>query len=102
MRRPSVGEVIEIGHLAIAVHLDSQNYVKWLDAERRTARHQERMKGQRTKNEPAHKWAKEVLEHPLLADLRTLMGIISDSYAHFTPEFEGNLAWSEEANGGRR
>ena len=28
---------IEIGHLAIAVHLDSQNYVRWLDKQRRTA-----------------------------------------------------------------
>jgi len=34
---------IEIGHLAIAVHLDSRNYVRWLDEKRRTARWQERM-----------------------------------------------------------
>jgi hypothetical protein len=36
------------------------------------------------------------LEHPLLTDLRTFLGMLSDHYAHFSPEFEGNLAWSEE------
>jgi hypothetical protein len=37
-----------------------------------------------------------VCEHPLLSDLRTFLGMLSDSYAHFTPEFEGGLKWSEE------
>jgi hypothetical protein len=97
---PISRRAIEIGHLAVAVHLDSKNYVKWLDEERRMAKHEERRKGQRPKNVPAQKWGKEVLEHPLLSDLRTFLGIISDSYAHFTPEFEGNLAWSEEARPG--
>src|ERR1039458_5995083 len=92
---PVSRRAIEIGHLAIAVHLDSRNYVKWLDEERRNARWQERMKGQRPKSDPGHKWSKDVLEHPLLTQLRTLLGILSDSYAHFTPEFEGNLQWSE-------
>jgi hypothetical protein len=91
---------IEIGHLAIAVHLDSKNYVKWLDEERRRARWQQRLKGQRPKSEPGHKWSREVLEHPLLTELRTLLGILSDSYAHFTPEFEGNLQWSEHVTPG--
>jgi hypothetical protein len=26
--------------------------------------------------------------------------MLSDSYAHFTPEFEGNLSWSEEVKPG--
>jgi hypothetical protein len=91
---------IEIGHLAIAVHLDSQNYVKWLDAQRRTARWEERRKGQRPKSEPGHKWGKDVLSHPLLTELRTFLGMISDSDAHFTPEFEGNLQWSESVTPG--
>jgi hypothetical protein len=94
---PVSRRAIEIGHLAIAVHLDSQNYLKWLDAKRRMARIASRMKGERPTNEPGHKWGKDVLEHPLLADLRKFLGMISDYYAHFTPEFEGNLAWSEEA-----
>jgi hypothetical protein len=42
---------IEIGHLAIAVHLDSKNYVKWVDCERRNARWQERLNGQRPKSD---------------------------------------------------
>jgi hypothetical protein len=92
---------IEIGQLAVAVHLDSQNYVKWLNEQRRTARWEERMKGQRPKSEPPHKWSKDVLEHPLLAELRTFLGILSDSYAHFTPEFEGNLQWAEEVEPGK-
>jgi hypothetical protein len=91
---------IEIGHLAIAVHLDSQNYVKWLDAQRRTARWEERRKGQRPKSEPAHKWGWEVVTHPLLTELRTFLGMISDSSAHFTPEFEGGLQWSESVTPG--
>src|ERR1039457_2699595 len=92
---------IEIGHLAIAVHLDSRNYVKWLDQERRSTRWQDRMKGQRPKSEPAHKWSKDVIQHPLLAELRTFLGMLSDAYAHFTPEFEGNLRWSEEMKPGQ-
>jgi hypothetical protein len=91
---------IEIGHLAIAVHLDSRNYVRWLDEKRRTARWQERMKGQRPRSKPGHKWGKDVLEHPLLAELRTFLGMFSDSDAHFTPEFEGSLQWSENVSPG--
>ena len=97
---PISRRAIEIGHLAIAVHLDAQNYVKWLDEKRRTARHEERMKGQRPTNEPVHKWGKEVLEHPLLTELRTFLGMLSDYHAHFTPEFEGNLSWSKEVEPG--
>lgn len=91
---------IEIGHLAIAVHLDSQNYVRWLDEQRRIARWEERREGQRPKSEPGHKWGKDVLSHPLLTELRTFLGILSDSDAHFTPEFEGNLQWSESVTPG--
>jgi hypothetical protein len=97
---PISRRAIEIGHLAIAVHLDSQNYVKWLDQERRMARNEARRKGERPKNDPGHKWGKEVLEHPLLTDLRTFLGMLSDHYAHFSPEFEGNLAWSEHIKPG--
>ena len=93
---PITRRAIEIGHLAIAVHLDPENYVRWLDVEHRMARHEARLKGERPKNEPAHKWGKEVIGHPLLSDLRTFLGMVSDSDAHFTPEFEGNLAWSEQ------
>jgi hypothetical protein len=91
---------IEIGHLAIAVHLDSQNYVAWLDEERRNGRWQKRMSGDRPKSAPGHKWGKEVLAHPLLTDLRTFLGMLSDSDAHFTPEFEGNLQWEERVTPG--
>ena len=91
---PVTRRAIEIGHLAIAVHLDSGNYVKWLDAERRKARWKDRRNGKRPKSEPAHKWGKEVVEHPLLAELRTTLGMLSDSDAHFTPEHEGNLQWT--------
>jgi hypothetical protein len=97
---PISRRAIEIGQLAIAVRLDAQNYVKWLDEERRMARHEARVKGERPKNDPGHKWGKDVLEHPLLTDLRTFLGILSDHYAHFSPEFEGNLAWSEEVTPG--
>lgn len=93
---PITRRAIEIGHLAIAVHLDSQNYVRWLDYERRMARIEARLKGERPKNDPGHKWGREILEHPLLADLRTFLGMLSDYYAHFSPEFEGNLSWSEQ------
>src|SRR5437016_6138231 len=36
----------------------------------------------------------------LLSDLRTFLGMLSDHYAHFTPEFEGNLSWSREEKPG--
>jgi hypothetical protein len=89
---------IEIGHLAVAVHLDSRNYLKWLDYDRRYARWQQRLKGQRPKSEPTHKWSKDILEHPLLVELRAVLGILSDAYAHFTPEFEGNLQWTDDTH----
>jgi len=57
------------------------------------------MKGQRPRSKPGHKWGKDVLEHPLLAELRTFLGMFSDSDAHFTPEFEGSLQWSENVRG---
>lgn len=91
---------IEIGQLAVAVHLDSQNYIKWLDEERKTARWAQRMRGERPSNDPGNKWGKEVLSHPLLAELRTFLGVLSDTDAHFTPEFEGNLQWSEDVRPG--
>ena len=40
------------------------------------------------------------MEHPLLAELRTFLGMFSDSDAHFTPEFEGSLQWSENVSPG--
>jgi hypothetical protein len=91
---------IEIGQLAVAVHLDSQNYVKWLDEKRKMARWDQRLKGELPGNDPGNKWGKDVLSHPLLADLRTCLGVLSDTDAHFTPEFEGNLPWSEEIRPG--
>jgi hypothetical protein len=97
---PISRRAIEIGHLAVAVHIDSQNYLKWLDEGRRMARNEARLRGERPKNDPGHKWGKEVLEHPALVDLRTFLGMLSDHYAHFSPEFEGNLAWSEETTPG--
>jgi hypothetical protein len=92
---PISRRAIEVGHLAVAVHLDSQNYIRWLDYEKRMARNEARLRGERPKNDPGHKWGKEVLEHPLLSDLRTFLGMLSDHYSHFSPEFEGNLQWSE-------
>src|SRR5579863_3858759 len=91
---------IEIGQLAVAVHLDSQNYIKWLDEKRKMTRWEQRRKGERPSNDPGNKWGKEVLAHPLLAELRTFLGVLSDTDAHFTPEFEGNLQWSEEIRPG--
>jgi hypothetical protein len=97
---PITRRAIEIGQLAVAVYLDPKNYEAWLDQERRADRTKARMQGERPKNEPAHKWGKEILEHPLLSDLRTFLGMVSDYYAHFTPEFQGNLAWSKEVKPG--
>ena len=63
-------------------------------------RWEQRRKGERPSNDPGNKWDKEVLAHPLLAELRTFLGVLSDTDAHFTPEFEGNLQWSEEIRPG--
>ncbi len=42
----------------------------------------------------------DIYSGPPLTDLRTFLGMLSDHYARFSPEFEGNLAWSEQATPG--
>ena len=88
---PVTRRAIEIGHLAVAVHLDPENYLKWVDYKRRSSRWQQRIQRQRPKSEPAFKWNKEILEHPLLAHLRTVLGVLSDADAHYKPEYEGSM-----------
>ncbi|MBL8215932.1 MAG: hypothetical protein JNK87_34740 [Bryobacterales bacterium] len=92
---PITRRVIEMAQLAVAIHLDEKNYDRWQDEERRATRWKDRFAGKRPASSPPPKWGKEVLEHALLSELRSVLGFISDETAHFTPDYELSIGVNE-------
>ena len=82
---------IEIARVALAVKQDPQNADKWMAHEKRMGRWQAREKGEK----PRHLTVPLDLpnDHPILKELERHLGILSDAYIHFTPEFFGSQDW---------
>ena len=87
---------IEIARVAIAVKTHPKNAETWLSFEKRMERWEARDKEEK----PRHLSTPLdlPLDHPILKDLEKQLGILSDSYIHFTPEFLGSLNWKYKEN----
>jgi hypothetical protein len=74
---------VEAAALAVAIKSDPANYERWLDAEKRLGRWEERNEGRQAKGRPGL----EVVYPPVGIKLRVHLGTLSDMGAHLTPEF---------------
>ena len=82
---------IEAAKVANAIRLNDENAQKWLAQDERHERWLRRQEGDKPK--PFHVRFEDLKGDDLSAVLDTFIGILSDAYLHFTPEFYGTLGW---------
>ena len=89
---PITRRAVEIGKLCLGLKFKPQNIEKWLDYEKRMKRWKAREEGTRP---PRYSTPKIDLpkNHKILNELNTFLGVLSDSYVHFTPEFDESQNW---------
>jgi len=74
---------VEAAALAVAIKADPANYERWLDEEKRLARWEKRLRGEKPKVQ-----AGRGITYPRSVDrLRSYLGTLSDAGVHLTPEF---------------
>jgi len=81
---------IEAALMAAAVKHDPANLTEWQSFEQRTKRWDARQEGQRPK---ALRPSITYPETDAVRQLWSQLGMLSDAYVHFTPEFMLNLDW---------
>ena len=82
---------IEATKTAVAIKLNDENALRWLSFQERHERWLRRQQGEKPK--PFTPRFEGVQADPLIQTLDTFMGIVSDAYMHFTPEYYSNLDW---------
>lgn len=88
---------VEVARVALAIKLNDENALQWTSYQDRHDRWLRRQQGERPKSFRF----KNVEGEPLMAELNRFLGILSDAYVHFTPEFYASLDWDElKAPGG--
>lgn len=81
----------EAAKVANAIHLNDKNAQQWLAEDKRHERWLQRQEGEIPKN--FHVQFEDLKGDDLNAALGVFMGILSDAYLHFTPEFYATLGW---------
>lgn len=89
---PITRRAIEAIRLAAAIKKDPAIADVWMAYDERIARWKARDDGQT----PKQLHIRIPVEHPLVQELMTSWGIISDGEAHFTPEYLHSLRWQKE------
>lgn len=93
---PITRRAIEVASLAVAVKSDPANFEKWQAYEARIKRWAERRAGKKPRTfYPDIKYS----AYPRLNGLRGYMGILSDAFVHYTPEFTAGQDWKKVAHG---
>jgi hypothetical protein len=95
---PITRRAIEIARLALALKADPENAKRWVAAEARQQRWQERHEGKRPSRVLNIQY-KNLPQNQHLDRLNRLFGILSDSKVHFTPEYFGMQDWRIELHG---
>lgn len=87
---------IETAQTALAIKLNDANAMNWLSG----AERMERWAARESNEKPAFFKAKleDVRRDPLMDELGKFLGVLSDAYVHFTPEFYSTLAWETRIN----
>jgi hypothetical protein len=87
---------VEAAKTALAIKLNDNNVANWLSSTERLERWAARQSNERPK------FFKIELENvkgdALIDELDKILGVLSDAYVHFTPEFYSSLAWETRAD----
>ena len=92
---PITRRAVEMARVCYASKFNKENLAKWQSYENRQARWDARLKGDKPPYLPPIKYDLPV-EHPILDELNQELGILSDSYVHFTPEYFASLNWKDD------
>jgi hypothetical protein len=92
---PITRRAVEMARVCFASKFNEENLAKWQSYEKRQARWDARLEGDKPPNLPPIKYDLPV-EHPILDELNRSLGILSDSYVHFTPEYFASLNWKDK------
>jgi hypothetical protein len=88
---PITRRALETSKLALAVKRNPQNYDHWLAYEQRAARWAARRVGNKPGRPVSPRY--DCPKGPLLDEIEAHIGVLSDAFAHFTPEFYGTQPW---------
>ena len=89
---------VEAAKVALAIKIDDKNRDAWLAYLRRQERWRARRDNKKPK--PVHvEFSKGLSSDPRVTPLNKLIGVLSDSAVHYTPEFEASLNWKTEHQG---
>jgi hypothetical protein len=91
---------VEAAKVALAVKLNDDNAQQWVSFQERHDRWIRRQENERPR--PFHVQFKDLKGDLVVEDLDRFLGILSDAYVHFTPEYYCSLDWDErrEPDGG--
>jgi len=92
---PITRRAVEMARVCYASKFNEDNLAKWQSYEKRQARWDARLEGDKPPYLPPIKYDLPV-EHPILNELNKELGILSDSYVHFTPEYFASLNWKDD------
>ncbi len=84
---------IEAARVALAVKLNHENAEQWVSFQKRHDRWIKRQ--QNEKPRPFRVKFKDLNTDPVVEKLDRFLGILSDAYVHFTPEYYDSLDWDE-------
>ncbi len=84
---------VEVARTALAIKLNDQNAEQWLSFQQRHERWLKRQQNERPKTFQVH--FQSIKGEPLIDDLDNILGVLSDSAVHFTPEYFITLDWEE-------
>jgi hypothetical protein len=92
---PITRRAIEITKVCLGSKTNDQNAEKWTAYEKREARWKARLAGEKPRFLPPIKLDLPI-KHEILEQLETQIGILSDTYVHFTPEFYNSQNWKDQ------
>jgi hypothetical protein len=84
---------IEVARVALAIKLNDQNALQWTSYQERHDRWIKRQHGEKPKSFRVE--FAGVKGDALIEELDRWLGVLSDAYVHFTPEFYDSLDWDE-------
>lgn len=88
---------IEVARTALAIKLDAANAELWIAFQQRHERWVKRQQSEKPKT--FHVRFEAIKGEPLMDELDHMLGILSDSAVHFTPEYSASLDWEERIVG---
>jgi hypothetical protein len=84
---------VEAARVALAIKLNDRNALQWTSYQERHDRWIKRQQGEKPK--PFRVEFTDIKGEPLIDELDRWLGILSDAYVHFTPEFYDSLDWDQ-------